>query len=146
MSLLKKQIKTLIATMSKVKEVESFDMRRWHYYDDTVECGFAACICGFQAVARKSKFFCANNVNDFDDQALCIAENLDSSCDDLMGDGSLVRSIYNGDCGDRYYNACISHEFTEEDLKHPHLNKNKPTPADAISFMELVLTKLDDIK
>ena len=146
MSLLKKQIKTLIATMSKVKEVESFDMGHWHREGRQTECGFAACICGFQAITKKSEFFGNDNNDNFDDQAGNIAENLDSSCNDLMGDGSLVRSIYDGDCGDRYYNACISHEFTEEDLKHPHLNKNVPTPADAISFMELVLTKLDDIK
>ena len=146
MSLFKNQIKTLIATMSKVKEVESFDMAGWHYYDDTVECGFAACICGFQAVAKKSKFFCNNNVYDFDDQAGNIASDLISSCTDLMGNGFLARSIYNGCCEDRHYHAHHCDEFTEEDLKHPHLNKSKPTPAEAISFMELVLTKLDYIK
>ena len=105
--------------MSKVKEVESFDMSGWHYYDYTVECGFAACICGFQAATKKSEFFSNDNNDNFDYQAGNIAENLVSSCGDLMG---------------------------KEELDHPHLTKNKPTPADAISFMELVSTKLDDIK
>ena len=145
MSLFKNQIKTLIATMSKVKEGESFDMAHWYEKDDTVECGFAACICGFQAVAKKSKFFC-NNIEDFYDQAGDIAENLVSSCIDLMGNGFLARSIYGGCYDGRHYHANHCGVFTEEELDHPHLTKNKPTPADAISFMELALTKLDDVK
>tara|TARA_R110000787_G_scaffold144543_1_gene258359 strand:+ start:115 stop:552 length:438 start_codon:yes stop_codon:yes gene_type:complete len=145
MSLFKNQIKTLIATMSKVKEVESFDMASWYEEDDMFDCGFAACICGFQAVTKKSKFF-GNNNYDLHDHAGEIAEDLVSSCNDLMGNGFLALSIYSGCCEGRYDHAVRCREFTWEELDHPHLTKQNPTPADAISFMELVLTKLDDIK
>ena len=146
MSLFKNQIKTLIATMSKVKEVEAFNMQDWYEKDDALDCGFAACICGSQAATKKSEFFSNDNNDNFNYQAGNIAENLELSCSGLTGDGFLARSIYDADCGDRHDNACNSDEFTEEELDHPHLTKKNPTPADAISFMELVLTKLDDIK
>ena len=146
MSLFKKQIETLIKTMSKVKEVESLDMGCWHQEDDALDCGFAACICGFQAVAKKSEFFIDHNDDDLHDQASEIADNLVSSCNDLMGNAFLASSIYSGDCYDRRGNAVRCGKFTEEELDHPHLKKVKPTPADAISFMKLVITKLDGVK
>ena len=146
MSLFKKQIETLIKTMSKVKEAEALDMLGWHRLDHEIKCGFAACICGFQAVTKKSKFFGNNNDEDFHDQANEISENLILSCRDLMGDGFLARSIYVGNCEDRRFHAHHCGEFTEEELDHPHLIKHKPTPADAISFMKLVITKLDGVK
>ena len=59
-----------------------------------------------------------------------------------MGNGFLARSVYGGCCEGRYDYARRCGEFTQEELDHPHLNKDKPTPADAISFMELVLTKI----
>ena len=147
MSLFKNQIKTLIATMSKVKEVESFDMGHWHQEDDKYECGFAACICGFQAAEPKSGVFRGSSGFEcITSKAGSIAIDLDVSCEVLMGENLLAHAIYTSCEDDRYDNAYYSNLFTNQELKHPHLTKQNPTPADAISFMELVLTKLDDIK
>ena len=149
MSLFASQLITLIATMEAVKEKKSFDMTNWHEEksSDIVDCGFAACICGHQAVAEKSEFF--NNRDRFGVEFIAkeISEDLDAACVDVFGNDFLAMSIYEGDEGDRWHYAQRSRLFTDVQLnEHPHLNRSNPTIKQAISFIKLCLKKVEAVK
>jgi hypothetical protein len=146
MSLFVNQIKTLITTLSQVKEPETFNMEVWYepYISDT-ECGYAACICGHQSLAPISGLFSIEfqHSNNTLGQATQIASDLDVSCITETGDDVLAKSVYSGDSWERFRSARDSDEFTKEELEHPHLITNS-SPLLAISFMQLVLTKLEN--
>ena len=144
--LFKNQINTLIDTMSKVVEPKTLEMGEWHESEPDNECGFAACICGHQALAKKSKLFNNKKTQRVNHQAIYISRNLKEACFQLTNSELLASSIYEGVAKDRYGVAERSKAFSIEELNHPHLTKKHPSPADAISYMELVLTKLEQYK
>ena len=143
MSLFKKQIETLIETLGNITEPSSFDMETWYESEAENSCGYAACICGHQVVAPPSKYFPkAQDSEDYEKCAEDVATTLVEACDHLTNDMLLAWSIYNGEVTRRHRHAKASLVFTEEELKHPHLTKETPTPEDAISYLRLVLEKL----
>ena len=148
MSRFANQLKTLIATMEAVEEKKSFDMTSWHEEKsrDIVDCGFAACICGHQAVAGESEFFNVDKIGCLSDIAGDIAEALSISCRDVFGNDFLAGAIYSGADENRTYAAELSKLFTCAELKHPHLRKEKPTIKQAISFIKLCLKKVEAVK
>ena len=144
MSLFKKQIETLIVTLGNIPEPKSFDMETWYGSEAENSCGYAACICGHQALAPYSKYFpSVKDSGDYAEDAGDVAVNLIYACEDLTGNAFLASSIYNGEGSMRQGYAKDSLVFTEVELKHPHLTKENPTPEDAISYLRLVLEKLE---
>jgi hypothetical protein len=148
MSLFTNQLITLIATLEAVTEKKSFDMTNWYREKsrDVVDCGFAACICGHQAVAEKSEFFDVDVHNCFSDAAGEIADSLSDSCNDVFGNDFLASAIYEGEEDNRTDAALFSKLFTRTELKHPHLTKEYPTIKQAISFLELCIKKVEAAK
>ena len=148
MSLFANQLITLIATMEAVEEKKSFDMTSWHEEKsrDIVDCGFAACICGHQAVAGKSEFFDVDFNDCLDDVAGDIANALSDSCGYVFGNDYIAQAIYGGVECSRADAAMMSMLFTRAELKHPHLRKEKPTIKQAISFIKLCLKKVEAVK
>ena len=148
MSLFANQLKTLIATLEAVKEKKSFDMTNWHVAKshDVVGCGFAACICGHQAVAVESEFFDVNTNRTFNIMASEIGSILSNSCTYVFGNDFLACAIYEGEEDNRTDAAVYSKLFTRTELKHPHLTKENPTIKQAISFIELCLKKVESKK
>jgi hypothetical protein len=145
MSLFENQIKTLITTLENIPDPESFDISDWHSYKPHVQCGFAACICGHQALAPTSEFFVySEKPLRYIDDAISIAQLLDISCTDLTGDTELAESIYHGGLNDRRSTAYFSEVFSSLELDHPFLNNDYPSIEEAISYLRLVLTKLGD--
>ena len=145
MSRFANQLKTLIATMEAVEEKKSFDMTSWHEKKSRyiVDCGFAACICGHQAVAGKSEFFDVDFDDCFEDVAGNIASALSDSCRYVFGNDYIAQAIYGGVEGSRADAANFSKLFTCAEIKHPHLRKEKPTIKQAISFIKLCLKKVE---
>ena len=148
MSRFANQLKTLIATMEAVEEKKSFDMTNWHVEiaRDVLDCGFAACICGHQAVAKESEFFDVSPHARFRDAASEIAGILSSSCSGVFGYDYLASAIHEGEECNRADAAMMSMLFTRAELKHPHLRKEKPTIKQAISFIKLCLKKVESKK
>jgi hypothetical protein len=151
MSLFTNQIKTLIETMSQVKEVESFKMSTWYTDHSTTysKCGFAACICGHQALALPSEFFSFTFVDITQETSLInraelISSDLNKSCYTETDEEYLALAIYDGDDEERKSAAWKCCKFDELELEHPHLT-SESSPEHAISFMELVLTKLENV-
>jgi hypothetical protein len=146
MSLFENQIKTLITTLENIPNPKSFNMTNWHSYKPHIKCGFAACICGHQALAPSSEFFNYQErprpKDSIVDSAVRIAELLDISCFDLTGDGDLATSIYGGNDEDRRCAARGSRVFSLLELDHPFLHSLEPPIKEALSYMRLVLTKL----
>ena len=147
MSLFADQLKTLIATLEAVEEKKSFDMTNWHYFTsiDVADCGYVACICGHQAVSDKSDFFQVPDVH-FKTRARAISKQLNISCREIFGNDLLAYSIYDGSEYNRRDAAFGSKLFTYSQLNHPHLNKEKPTIKQAISFIKLALKKVEAVK
>jgi hypothetical protein len=148
MSLFADQLKTLIATLEAVQEKKSFDMKTWHYQAarNVVDCGYVACICGHQAVAKDSSVFEGASSCGFTFRAQEIAESLDESCHGVFKNSYLASSIYEGEEYNRVNAAYMSCLFTHAQLKHPHLTKEKPTIKQAISFIKLALKKVQAVK
>ena len=148
MSLFADQLKTLIATLEAVEEKKSFDMTTWHYQEarNVVDCGYVACICGHQAVAKDSSVFGPASSYGFMFRAQEIAESLDESCHGVFNNSYLSSSIYEGQDNDRMISAIRSHLFTDPQLNHPHLTKENPTIKQAISFIKLALKKVEAVK
>jgi hypothetical protein len=148
MSLFENQLKTLIATLEAVKEPKSFDMTDWYHQEAriVVDCGYAACICGHQAVANKSEFFDINVNLNYQHQAGEISHFLDDSCCDIFGNSFLVDAVVAGEEDNRFEGAVKSGLFTKTELKHSHLRKENPTIKQAISFIKLALKKVEAVK
>jgi hypothetical protein len=148
MSIFENQLKTLIATLEAVEEKNSFDMTIWHHDEGGISlgCGYVACICGHQAVAKESEDF--ENISSYNymDRAQGIASCLDDSCHDVFHNSQLASSIYEGLDVDRMLSARRSHLFTDTQLNHPHLTKEHPTIKQAISFIKLALKKVEAAK
>jgi len=149
MSLFENQINTLITTLENVPNPKSFDMSNWHQYKPHVQCGFAACICGHQALAPKSEFFDyqekPKDASDkFEEDAISISKNLDNACTILTGDHSLSISIYGGDDYGRRDAAIDTRLFAPSELAHPFLTSYTPSIEQTLSYLRLVLTKLGD--
>jgi hypothetical protein len=147
MSLFENQIKTLITTLENITDPESFDMTNWHKYRPHTQCGFAACICGHQALASTSEFFNyqerPKDSNDkFVEDSVSISNNLGDACISLTGDIELATSIYGGDEFDRRAAAGYTFVFSPLELEHPFLHNEEPSVEEAISYLRLVLTKL----
>jgi hypothetical protein len=145
MSLFLNQLKTLLTTMSTVKEQESFTIGEWYTKDTSLECGYAACICGHQATAPPSPHF---NLLPYPPRELyitakVIAKTLEGACAELMGRTHLAEAIISGDLESRQYWAKGSGAFTEHELMHPHIKKEDPTIAEATSFIQLVISKVE---
>jgi hypothetical protein len=147
MSLFVNQLKTLLETLSNVKDPESFDIAEWHVEDGGLDCGYAACVCGHQAIAPQSPHF--NELpcppHEFFILAKAIARQLEEACYDLTGETSLARAVIGGDIYLRFVDAENSKVFTEVELLHPHLMKEDPTIEEAISFIQLVITKVEHL-
>ena len=149
MSLFENQIKTLITTLENVPDPKSFDITNWHTRTPHVECGFAACICGHQALAPKSEFFDyqerpKDDSDKFTGDAVSISKNLDTACNILTGEFYLSISIYGGDEGGRRDAAIGTYLFSPSELAHPFLNSHTPSIEHTLSYLRLVLTKLGD--
>jgi hypothetical protein len=147
MSLFSNQIKTLITTMYQIKQPDTFNMEVWYEPSNPdTECGYAACICGHQSLAPISGQFSIESQHSKNTlgKATQIACDLDESCRTDTYDDALAKSVYSGDIWERLRFARDSDEFTDDELKHPHLRTNS-SPEHAISFMQLVLTKLENI-
>jgi hypothetical protein len=143
MSLFLNQLKTLLETLSNVKEKDSFSISEWHTEYSRLECGYAACICGHQAVMPESPFFpMIWPTDEFYLIAKAIARSLDNACEELTGEESLAEAIIGGDWNSRNYNAAESGVFTDIELTHPHLTKEDPTIEEAIDFIQLVIRKV----
>ena len=149
MSLFANQINTLIDTMSKVAEPKALEMKGWHRKEEGNECGFAACVCGHQALAPPSVYFYRSipvfpwSINASAQNIACM---LDNSCLQMTDVIVIAQSIYEGLGYIRKSKAVSSGLFSLEELNHPHLTKDHPTPAEAISYMKLILTKLEQYK
>jgi hypothetical protein len=148
MSLFADQLKTLIATLEAVECPKSFDMTDWYHEKAriVVDCGFAACICGHQAVVEDSEFFPVNEYDNFSRKAGAIGNSLTDSCTDVFGNDFLACAIYEGEEDNRVNAAYMSCLFTGTQLKHPHLTKEHPTIKQAISFIKLALKKVESVK
>jgi hypothetical protein len=144
MSLFVNQLKTLLETLSNVKDPESFDIAEWHVEDGGLDCGYAACVCGHQAIAPQSPHF--NELpcppHEFFLIAKAIANQLEVACENLTGEEHFAGAVIGGDMYSRVYNAENSGVFTEVELLHPHLMKEDPTIEEAISFIQLVIRKV----
>ena len=148
MSRFASQLKTLIATMEAVQETQSFDMTNWHEEQprDIVDCGFVACICGHQAGYGRTEFFDVDVNDGFRNAASDISEELDAACSAVFDDEYLADSIYGGDQFERWRSAKRSGLFTCTQRNHPHLNRDKPTIKQTISFIKLCLKKVKAVK
>jgi hypothetical protein len=144
MSLFLNQLKTLLETLSNVKDPESFDIAEWHVTDGGLNCGFAACVCGHQAIAPPSPHFrvMLEPPSEFNLVAKSIGRQLEDACEKLTGEEHLAVAIIAGDMYSRVNNAEESGVFTEVELLHPHLIKEDPTIEEAISFIQLVIRKV----
>jgi hypothetical protein len=146
MSLFLKQLKTLVTTLSNVKDHKSFDIEVWHGEDGGLDCGYVACICGHQAVVPESPYFTVpKRVDDFTSIAQDIANQLYLACEKLTGDEFLAEAIIGGDGASRRYWARETEVFTDFELCHPHLMKKDPTIKEAIDFIQLVIRKVVDL-
>jgi hypothetical protein len=143
-TLFENQIKTLIETMFGVAEPKSLVTSKWYNKSTLVSCGFVAGICGHQVLAKESDFFnfCpgANHLS----SAVNISNLLVMSCRADTGDDYLAKAIYMDCPTKRFHQASASGMFSAEELKHPHLTDENPTPLIVISFLELVLDKLGE--
>jgi hypothetical protein len=148
MSLFADQLKTLIATLEAVEYPKSFDITDWYSEKEraVVDCGFAACICGHQAVVEDSVFFPIEVYDNFSEKAGAIGDSLTDACRDIFGEDFLACAIYEGEEDNRVNAAYMSCLFTHAQLKHPHLTKEKPTIKNAISFIKLALKKVEAVK
>jgi hypothetical protein len=143
-SLFSEQIKELITTMLKVAP-SSLYMSEWFKYKvEESKCGYVACVCGHQATMLKSKLFTYDKRNALKVQARHISKSLDEACMNDIGSVYLSRSIYEADVDERLYLAEATKMFTVGELLHPHLLKTHPTPEDVVSYMRMVLKKLND--
>lgn len=156
MSLFVNQLNTLITTLSNVKDNSSFDITQWHKKDNSLECGYAACICGHQAVAHQSKQFKALPVvpqgfyqvavpQEFYRVAKSIGTQLKNACEELMDETCLAEAIIGGAQHIRLIDAEWSELFTDIELTHPHLTKTNPTIKEAISFIKLAISKVESL-
>jgi hypothetical protein len=160
MSLFKNQIITIIATLENVTNAKSYNIKRWYKPIDYINCGFAACICGHQALAPDSEIFKYNKEQYVFDSSISNTDNyfnresvfnsnahniailLETSCNELLSSNCLAESIFDSDNFTRLDSAKDSCVFNGKELAHPHLNKSTPTIKDAISYLRLVLTKI----
>ena len=70
-----------------------------------------------------------------------MSDDLDNTCYGVFGGSHLVESIYGGHTGGRLGHAIDSELFNEEELTHPHLNKD-PTPLEAANYIALCIEKV----
>jgi hypothetical protein len=131
----------LIETLVKANETgySTLEMGAYvsqiHGAEDEHWCGTAACVCGYEAMARASSPNIAKSVLDLGSSM--IARELKEVIGFHLG-----RSIYDSAKQRRKESATLSERFSDEELSHPHLNLHSPSMEDAISYLELVRSKL----
>lgn len=117
------------------------DMGTWVDNDDNF-CATSCCMCGDVAISRMSKKSQFLDVDLASDMAVDFSDELDEACRGIFGKSSLARSIYAGSPNVRLEHACDSGLFTEEELKHPHLNHEHNSRRIAHDYVRLVIKKV----
>jgi len=131
----------LIETLVKANETGYSELEMGAYVahlksDDRPHlCGTAACVCGYEAMERAGDSL--NAMQNIDIGGAAVAEELL----EVMG-FELGASIYDSHHMSRKQGAICSCRFSDEELLHPHLTRAKPSMEDAISYLELVRSKL----
>lgn len=137
MSLFTTQLKALRATMRKTVP-ENFDMDQWN-------CGTVGCICGHQALSNDLKAFPTafplsvltnKSTADVSHISSSIADDLNSSCKELLGTDFLARSVWQSYA--RKILASGSAVLSEDQLEHPHLTTCS-SPGYAVSYITMLL-------
>lgn len=106
-------------------------------------CGTAACICGYMALDETRpppKRSDEVAYEDWFDEIVKNSKELSKGFNALLG-LDLGKSVWHSDHRDRGIYAEWSNFFSEEELKHPHLN-GQSSLADAISYLQLIQTKI----
>lgn len=142
-------IRSLIETMENIPYAESFDIGDWvDGYRESNECGYAACVLGHH-ILRLGNYEqnLREEAGSLADIASSYSDDLDSLCIAALGESSLICSVYLGFAGIRRVSAAKSGYFTSEEiLSSAHLNKEHPTPEDAIKHMKICLWKLENME
>lgn len=127
---------------------------------NTLDCGYAACVCGEMAVGGKLTNFhvaledagsplldLSRDVGEylFVRVASSISYDLDRACVDLTGDYHNAASIYKYSSELRKGYAELDYQFTTKELDNlAHLNKEHPTAQDVADYIEVLIAKLVD--
>ena len=161
--LLLAQLTDLHATMMEVhSRGQILDMSQWitelSGSKEDSWCGTVACWLGWQALGNLENFprasdWAANwdTIGDAINEptpleaggvASRISMDLESTCLEVFGDGTLVKSLYIGLAESRWEHATYSELFSTEELEHPHLYNEDPTPFEAASYALLCIEKV----
>jgi hypothetical protein len=145
MTLFVKQLKALKTTMSSVAP-KHFDMSKWY-------CQSVGCLCGHQTVFGDLTHFPlvetmlenslvreqpALEKFSLNIAAVRLSQELCASCSNELGNSRAALSLYCSVIHDRMRHAIRSKLFTEEQLKHPHLN-TVSSPQDVVSYIDMIL-------
>lgn len=113
----------------------NFDMRNY-----VNSCGTAVCICGDIVMHRqRNKPFNRDSVVG---GAASIAHEFSRLSIELFGEADLGRSIWSANAKYRYSFACDSQLLSQRELQHLHLTTDHYDRSIAISYLELVRTKV----
>lgn len=110
--------------------------------DDKHFCGTAACVCGYMAIERTIKQHLKGTplkILSYNEVACDISVDFAMFLPEDVG-----RAIWKADQEDRYWFAERSEFFTEEELKHPHLTVNNSSLTNALDFVKLVKSKIEE--
>jgi hypothetical protein len=132
-----RQLEALIVTATNAKLSESIlDMTAWKTIH---ECGYAACLIGYQSLSKNLKEFPCADASDYTttrDMCETITDDLDAS----LG-YALSRSIWEG--GDREGYAECSGMFSIEEIStFSHLRKGSTSFDSAIYYMSAIIAKI----
>lgn len=114
---------------------------------NTLDCGYAACVCGEMAVGGELDNFplASGEGGSFFDRAAVLSEDLDDACADLTGEDYNATSLYSYDSELRKDYADETQLFTTKELDSlAHLNKKHPTAQDVADYLEVLIAKLVD--
>ena len=145
LSLALPMLNELIRTIRKAKEVESntLEMSDWVV---SHSCGTEACICGYQALSRRFKWFPNAAVSAYSDKTLSSQANEVSTDIDRVLGKNLGRSIWDTMSTTRGYCAIDSGLFTEDEISNiNHLNCNSSTFDAVIEYLKIIKSKLNNI-
>jgi len=153
--LLLAQLTDLHTTMLAVHErAQELNMSTWvAKLSGSRKNHYCACICGWQSLSSLENFpgalegassiaYRVDREVQLNGIAVRLGEDLEESVEDFFGSDHLANSIYEAEVKTRLLYAEASELFSEEELNHPHLNK-EPTPLEAASFIALCIEKVN---
>lgn len=147
-SLFISQLEALGATLEATKPT-SFDMGTYYKASESYSCGYAACVCGEQAMSGRLESFPlakarAGIIQDttfVSHTAGHIDEDLRAACHIATGDNNLAESVTAVSSACR--RGAAAGKLTYEQMQHPHLNSNS-SPEHAVSYINMLIRVLTE--